>query len=79
MSANDLPDRIVAEVTRNWRLEDHDPSDTISAHFEHVIAFNDSRGYELESWQFQTSLVSHPSRYDVLIETIIAVFKRREL
>ncbi len=74
------PERIVAEISRNWRRGDNDESDMLlSQRFELVIGVNADRGYKLESWQFQSSLLNgHGPGFEVLIETIVAVFRLRE-
>lgn len=80
--------RIVAEITKNWGETTQDsayakPSPELpdkpvllSERFEHAIAVNKERGYELESWQYQK--VAHPDQEymhkTVISETIIAVF-----
>lgn len=70
------PERIVAEVSKNWREEvAPDASDTIARRFEHVIAVNKERGYELESWQYQQTAYQHEGVGRIL-ETIVAVFLR---
>ena len=71
------PERIVAEVSKNWR-EDVDPNadDTIARRFEHVIAVNKKRGYELESWKYQQTAYQHEGTGRIL-ETIIAVFQTK--
>jgi len=69
-----IKDRIVAEVTRNWKCGDdkYPPSKPLlSQQFEQVIETNKVRGYKLEDWKFQ-------SVTDTLgfCETIVAVFTK---
>lgn len=71
------PYRIVAEVSRNPRHGDNDAS--LSQRFQEVIDVNADRGYELESWQFEHSMCAQGPVAQVLIETIVAVFRRIEV
>jgi hypothetical protein len=71
-----IPQRIVREVSRTWRGEapstDHP---LVSQRFEMVIKANAKRGYALESWQLNSTVYSDGRQ---LIETIVAVFVRKE-
>lgn len=69
--------RIVAEISKSWHVFNHtgevDMKEKVLCQlFEDVIELNDSRGYTLESWNI--SQVMTPTE---LVETIIAVFKRK--
>jgi fumarate hydratase class II len=61
--------RVVAEVNKNWTSPDDEKSGLISEMFERVIADNLKRGFELESWQYQSNFI--PKN---ITETIVAVF-----
>lgn len=70
MSNPYIPERIVAEISRNW-----DNSETLLCNqFEKVIANNRERGYALESWQMQSVLIADSGEMN---ETIIAVFVKK--
>lgn len=77
--ANQINDRIVAEVATHWQngqlVGKANERQLISAHFEKAIAFNQSRGYTLESWNLSTVL-DQTHEPPTIIETIVAVFKR---
>lgn len=69
--------RIVAEMSINWPqqttmtgLVKPTATGVISNRFEDVIAYNEQRGYELESWKFSQVCIDK----DHMIETIVAVF-----
>ena len=71
--ARTVPDRIVAEVTRNWP-SDGNP-ELLSTQFERVIGVNKARGYDLESWRLsQLHIPRHNGCGPGVCETIIAVF-----
>lgn len=76
------PEYIVAEVSKNWsggHFREGD-RDTVSSRFEHVIAVNRGRGYELHSWQLHRITVPNADprvQVSTLNETIIAVFRRK--
>lgn len=77
-----MPDAefIVAEVSKNWnRVETtapgvFQPSDFVRAKFEEIINVNWRRGYLLHSWHLHRLMTSP----EVLNETIVAVFRRRQ-
>lgn len=83
-AAPKIPERIVAEVCRNWSQGLHCGDTLLSQRFERVIKINAERGYDLESWRFQTVFTppiecKHNS-YPVapyINETIIAIFIKR--
>ena len=71
------PERIVAEVTRNWGVKGDESKTTLSERFEDVIEVNKWRGYKLESWQFcQVVVPVYPNAFPTMTETIVAVFVR---
>lgn len=74
-----INERIVAEVTTKWRNGQLVGKDSarqlISFQFEKAIAFNQARGYALESWQM-SSVMDPTIDPPEMIETIVAVFKR---
>lgn len=73
---NGIPERIVAEVTRNWPSDDPN-NKLISQRFEGVIAVNVQLGYELESWRMSHTFVPPVGGFAPgIVETIVAVFKR---
>ena len=77
--ADQINERIVAEVCASWQnghlVGNKDQRHLVSYHFEKAIAFNQSRGYELDSWQLGTVL-DDTADPPTIIETIVAVFKR---
>jgi hypothetical protein len=76
MSTDANPPFIVAEVSKNW-IDGVEalPTGPLCQQFERVININYQRGYELQSFQVDWRLVS-PIEMN---ETIIAVFRRRDL
>jgi hypothetical protein len=66
------PKYIVAEVSRNWNLEDPDLSPTLGERFEEVLSVNLRRGYVLQEFRMTAVMTSST----MLTETIIAVFMR---
>ncbi len=73
--------RIVAEVSKTWENGPHclPATDTLASRFERVITKNAERGYDVESWQMQTTYCPETEeRKAALVETIIAVFVERE-
>jgi hypothetical protein len=64
-SRKKIPERIVAEVSKNWPGSDI----LLSERFEEVITDNAECGFALESWQLTST-----SKGDELTESIIAVF-----
>lgn len=77
--ADQINERIVAEICAHWQnghlVGKPEERKLISSQFEKVIAFNQSRGYQLESWKM-TSLLELTEDPPTIIETIVAVFKR---
>lgn len=81
---NPIPERIVAEVSTNWRADGtRDPVIT-SRRFETIINHNREKGYELESWKMQTTYSPAQPMTSTrcgsvawMNETIIAVFVKR--
>ena len=71
------PPTIVAEISRNWTGDFN--GTCLAQKFELVIEHNRQRGYELADWRFtQTFIPAMPSLQKCLVETIIAVFKRKD-
>lgn len=84
------PPRIVAEITRTWGDNEDRTRPLLCQRFEEVIEYNRERGYELESWQFQSfscvgalrdqkagSCAGKKHDYTPgITETIIAIFKK---
>lgn len=74
------PERIVAEVTRNWVMgEARTEKPLISESFEMIVRVNAERGYVLESWKMNSTAFSEVAKTGVqrpmLCETIVAVFR----
>lgn len=69
-----IPERFVAEITKNWQHETDIVEGLLSQRFELVIEKNRERGFELEDWKWRSVLMPN----NRLCETIIAVFVRRE-
>jgi hypothetical protein len=70
-----IPERIVAEISRNWdNSENSHTKPLLCNQFEKVIANNRERGYALESWQMQSVLITDSGEMN---ETIIAVFVKK--
>lgn len=65
------PPVIVAEVSKSWPNEDET---AISKLFEQIINFNLTRGYKLADWKYSST----GSPDAAMIETIIAVFERKQ-
>ena len=69
---------IVAEITKNWKEQiwgvPPPVSDLISKKFEKLIDVNYERGYDLQEWKFNQF-----AHNNTLTETIIAIFKLRDL
>jgi hypothetical protein len=77
------PKFIVAEVSRTWPKPSLESDPTISQKFEQVLAANNERGYELESWDFTTVTTQMFDKNErcvgnCITETIIAVFRHIE-
>jgi fumarate hydratase class II len=60
--------RVVAEVSKSWSGLEDEKSERISQMFAAVIAESLSKGFELESWQYQST------SGQIISETIVAVF-----
>lgn len=63
---------IVGEASVNWALGNRPPN-LISDLFETMVNVNDSRGYDLCSWQLDRVVVNG----ETINETIVAVFELR--
>jgi len=79
MGPSQIPDRIVAEVSKNWFQDEKDSPGNygrlLCKQFEQVIDVNRNRGYALESWQLATAVTpATPKQGTAINETIIAVF-----
>lgn len=67
---------IVAEVSKNWKDgREVTPTGTVSSQFEKIINENHRRGYVLHSFTLHRLIHGQ----DVMNETIIAVFRRRDV
>ncbi len=70
---------IVAEVSKTWKAGRSLTTLLLSEQFELVIEVNRQRGYRLHSFQMHQRYVPISERYaERLVETIIAVFERRD-
>lgn len=78
--ADQINERIVAEITTTWQngqtVGPEPARQLLATKFEKVIAFNQSRGYPLESWNMTSILYTNSTDSPSIIETIVAVFKR---
>lgn len=63
---------IVAEISKNWKLDMPTPGLPLHLQFEEVLATNLRRGYILDQFQLHRVMVGP----DEMNETIIAVFER---
>ena len=78
MTLYNIPQRIVAEVSKTWVVKDRlqmEASEvrTISFEFETICETNRKRGYDLEDWWMSSVLSADGS---LLIETIVAIFEK---
>lgn len=68
---------IVGEVSVNWKDGQLAPGSSgrlISQQFEEMVNFNDGRGYFLKHWKLSQIVMPE----NVMLETVVAVFEKRE-
>lgn len=64
-----IKERIVSEISKSYVVSTNTKKKIISNQFEELIKFNKERGFELESWQMNSTVINK-----CVNETIVAVF-----